>query len=900
MNDNTLYDLKDGLLTMHRLGVKLSFCTFWRWNIQNSITKADQELKSITTQLEILRRWNASQSNSVKKLIRSFDIDIYAILQIFCQLEELIEKIRLQFDHIRQLKQHRTNFFASSSSTKGHVNEILKLKEDMVLKIEELRTFVDKLSKLENEIVRGRNLRNIHDQKFINTTEKQQPDIYISFEKGTPEGMLYDAIFNPKRSNRDILAVGPGGTGKTVTVCSICSKPEIQYLYPGGVFFSKLKPESDSSEIVAVLSKFLRICGSHLNANEVMKIESTEEAIDLASKSLGKRPYLFVFDNISFEKTMDVDILTILSPLAHFPGSKIVYTTRNQEVNWGEQIEFSSRSKSNSKRILLTASGLQDPKESSFQNILNEILRECTLPMELSMYGRLLREISHSLHENEKDLTWLRYSAMYSTNKKDNVSKFECILEKSIEFLKDTRGVKYEEYFAFLSVLQPFHEIPVEALYRLWHVSDERGKEIVEGFKQLYILQEHFDFSRTDCHRKLFCHDFILNFARKKSKQANAAYSIFERWIYSYIFPIDGDTVRDRRPQQDSAISIRNICEFRLTSSIFNETNFYFKNPWYENNMTLEFINRWHTVLDDGYIFKTALNMLNSALMFDEAIWLVQEPKWVINRLQKFGLSDVLGDINIAASFVGKTLCWNKGILHLLAWFRFLKETLTKVVRDNEKDRPDGLVWTSLYKRLCYYYDPLGKIQCFQRKIESQSQKPWIKPQRISYTLSTPSNSNSANTIFQSAITIGHTGWVWAMDSTEDGRTVVSGSSDRTVRVWVRENGMWTNSALSGHTSTVFTVSINDAGDLINSRDKDGNSIVWSFDQKQWKKCKCQCLRSQFSLRNKSSMSPQIGENSSLLTVVSKLSGHLTTFLPSGFVTAVSYYPYIEFYEISD
>lgn len=260
-----------------------------------------------------------------------------------------------------------------------------------------------------------------------------------------------------------------------------------------------------------------------------MKIQNIEEAIKFASNSFEKRPCLFIFDNISLERTLDLDILRIISPLAYFPGSRIVYTTRNQDVHWGEQIDFSLRSKSNLKKIVLTASGLEDPKESSFQNILNEILEEHMIPMELSMCGRLLHEISISLHENEKNLTWIRYNVIYNTNKNNNTSRVECILEKSIEFLNNTRGVKYEEYFTLFSVLHHFHEIPGEALFRLWGVSEERGKHIVESFKQLCILQEHFDFPRSCGPRKLFCHNFILNFARKISNQANVTHSIFER-----------------------------------------------------------------------------------------------------------------------------------------------------------------------------------------------------------------------------------------------------------------------------------------------------------------------------------------------------------------------------------
>lgn len=903
MNINTLNELKDCLLVIHGLGVKLSFSTFSRWNVQNIIDKINGDLNSITSEVEIVKRWNASQSNTVKDLFRSYGIDIYAICQNLFQVEEMISKTRLHLHHIKQIKQQNKYFlFGNSSPMKIHVEELTKLRDGIVVKLEQVRTYAGKLVKLEREIGRGLHVTNIHNEKFINTTEKKKPDIYVSFEKGTAERMLYDAIFNPHRSNRDIFVVGPGGTGKTATVSSICSRTEIESIYPGGVFFCKLKPGSNSYQIMKILSHFLKLRGNHLNADQVMRTESMEDAVMLASSSFGKRPCLFIFDDICFDDDLDVDILRVLSSLAHVPGSKIVYTTRDGDVNWGEHIVFRARSKSNLKRILLGTSGLDDPKESSFQSILNDIIGQYVIPMELSMCGRLLHEISRSLHENERNLTWLRYGAMYNTQQNDSLSRLERILEQAIEFLKNTVNEKYDEYFTLLSVLEPFHRIPAVALFRLWRVPEEQGKEILEGFKRLSILEEEVDVTSPDCPpQQLTCHDYILKFARKMSGKRNIAQSIFKMWIYAYIFPYDMDVFREGKSDQGRTFSFSEICEHRSSSSIFNTYNFLDKKPNYKSNLTLEFMSRWHAVVDDGYIFKKAVRMLTNAFMFDEALWLAQEPKWIVQRMLKFGLFSALEDIDTAASFIRRTLYCNDDTIHLLDWLRFLKKVVSEVHADFEKDIPDTLLWTILYKRLMYYEDPFGRVQCFLRKIDAQSEKPWIKPQLLSHSSnSCPSRTNLGDAICRRNISIGHTAWVWALDSTTDGRTVVSGSTDRTVRVWVEEDGVWTNCLLGGHTSTVFSVCINDAGDVINSKDKDGNSFFWALDQQEWKRTKGQGFKNRFSVGNTRSLSREHEQDSSFSEVVSKLSGHLTVFIPSGFVTAVSCYPYIEFYKFAE
>jgi F-box/WD-40 domain protein 7 len=49
---------------------------------------------------------------------------------------------------------------------------------------------------------------------------------------------------------------------------------------------------------------------------------------------------------------------------------------------------------------------------------------------------------------------------------------------------------------------------------------------------------------------------------------------------------------------------------------------------------------------------------------------------------------------------------------------------------------------------------------------------------------------------------VGHTGGVWTSQVSEDGAIVVSGSTDRTVRVWSTASGECLHN-LQGHTSTV-------------------------------------------------------------------------------------------------
>ena len=68
----------------------------------------------------------------------------------------------------------------------------------------------------------------------------------------------------------------------------------------------------------------------------------------------------------------------------------------------------------------------------------------------------------------------------------------------------------------------------------------------------------------------------------------------------------------------------------------------------------------------------------------------------------------------------------------------------------------------------------------------------------------------------------GHTDWVWSVAFSPDGRHIVSGSGDRTIRVWDAQTGDQVGNPLQGHTDQVQSISFSPDGRHIVSDSGDG------------------------------------------------------------------------------
>ncbi|KAG9053166.1 hypothetical protein FS842_008567, partial [Serendipita sp. 407] len=76
----------------------------------------------------------------------------------------------------------------------------------------------------------------------------------------------------------------------------------------------------------------------------------------------------------------------------------------------------------------------------------------------------------------------------------------------------------------------------------------------------------------------------------------------------------------------------------------------------------------------------------------------------------------------------------------------------------------------------------------------------------------------------------GHTGWALSVSFSSNGRRIVSGSSDKTIRLWDAETGHPVGEPLHGHTSWVQSVSFSRDGRQIISGSSDNTIRMWNAE----------------------------------------------------------------------
>ncbi|MBW4448809.1 MAG: hypothetical protein KME38_18590 [Spirirestis rafaelensis WJT71-NPBG6] len=217
------------------------------------------------------------------------------------------------------------------------------------------------------------------------------------------------------------------------------------------------------------------------------------------------------------------------------------------------------------------------------------------------------------------------------------------------------------------------------------------------------------------------------------------------------------------------------------------------------NAYTEKYASGWHSLENDGYIFLSLAHHLIQAGRPTELQQLLLDFRWLQAKLENSNINELIADYNLLPEDANLQL---------------LQRTLSLSGHILAEDK------TQLAGQLC------GRLQCFPAseiqellKQAKQNKTTWLRP--LSASLTRP-DGDLIKTL------TGHTRSVIAIAFSPDGKYVISGSRDSTLKIWNWQTGVEVRT-LRSHTSWVNAIAISPDGKYLISASLDKALKVWDW-----------------------------------------------------------------------
>ena len=217
------------------------------------------------------------------------------------------------------------------------------------------------------------------------------------------------------------------------------------------------------------------------------------------------------------------------------------------------------------------------------------------------------------------------------------------------------------------------------------------------------------------------------------------------------------------------------------------------------NAYTQKYPNGWYSLENDGYIFQNLAHHLIKAGRATELQQLLFDFRWLQAKLDNSSINELIADYDLLSEDANLQLLQRTLSLsgHILA---------------EDKTQLAGQLW--------------GRLQCFEEWEIQQllqqahlNQTTWLRPLSASLT---PPGGNLIRTL------TGHTDFVKAIAFSVDGKYLISGSWDNTLKVWDWQTGVEVRT-LTGHTDFVKAIAFSVDGKYLISGSWDNTLKVWDW-----------------------------------------------------------------------
>ncbi len=685
--------------------------------------------------------------------------------------------------------------------------------------------------------------------------------VVLDFESlETPEGKLKDFLLNQSTTSKQVTAalgaaqcnaplsgiVGMGGVGKTSALIGLGYDDDVRRRFSDGIHFLIFGQQAKASEVIKGIGRFVRDSGGRNIAEDVESSASVRESAEKAALWFSGRACLFLCDDIWRADGRPQGFLEDLKLLLDTSAeSKMVISTRDRTIaeEAGHKVLFEPRSVhgATSLRIFLAYADALEVYAHEAENLSNEILAFCAgLPIALAVAGRLLgRYLQRASNDLQSALRMclaqLRKDSSEIVEKGvGTYSSFYATIRASLEFLEgdrlrisDTRGRTMFQLFEALCVLKNQGHLPISILQRLWGLSFDETFLIIEKLADMSIIALHLGERDPLCELpdvSISAHDLVLAYSNHLARESNSE----GMW---HMKLLDGYKCFDLVSERD----------VQSTGVTFQKS----PNPWWD-------------VESDGYIHNNLSRHMTHGGLVAELYGLVSDIRWTKFRVNEGGLLELENDIDMLllalrndGVSLGEINALCKDIQILQRSLRLSWATLHKNPRE---------CGFQLFRHLCQLKDSSALINIYLKSIENWTEKPWLRPYHMDDAGSddlevmqtfvkgcetvawTPHEKKIIYTSYEDIIVFnvgrceeefrfkGHENIVSSLSCAANGRTMVSGSRDNTVRLWDLETRTQIGETLTGHTDSVTSIAISGDGQTVISASKDKTVRVWKLE----------------------------------------------------------------------
>ena len=440
-------------------------------------------------------------------------------------------------------------------------------------------------------------------------------------------------LLNEEIEGPVVLAIqGMPGVGKTCTMRALCHDRDIRNRFKDGVYVIRLGANAVLHTFLAGLRSVVEESGGHHLAASIGQCRSLEPAITSAKKWFVNRSCLFLLDDVWSRPVDGSEYLNGLSRIcAAGTGSAIIFSTREKKLLVHNTVThefqlFAHRPRSGICRTILLQ-GCTGDRKSILLPVTNLAVTGlldfcCGLPAALAVTGRSVRKLAIDMGRDYDRAIQAYYNMNGNDVSKvidgrgDIYSSLSVAIMMSVSVLEHTKDTRRGTPFRFphnemlggLCVLKKQQWAPLSMLRCLWDMPSIQDTNVVtDQFSEVGLIDVQFRKVAGNEMKGIQLHDLVHDVATRNAKKVGNEKTWHARLLHAYS-SVDGNNVR-----------------------VQDETR-----EW------------WATERDvNAYFDENLVRHLMAAGDTREAFLLVTRPQWIARHLASCGILSFERDIEM-------------------------------------------------------------------------------------------------------------------------------------------------------------------------------------------------------------------------------------------------------------